>query len=1012
MTEPVTPAALPALSQPELDFSPSHTEARVAHPSTGIAECSTPRTSPRPLRPETPGTSLGDSRDPSRPPAAAVAVGPAAMREWWGECCRQAASLPLLHGSGAADTIHGDLRQEPNAGGSSPHGSPRAGEAAVSEPDDASVFSDNSVRLAFVNAVEAGKRAEPASEATQTHLPWQSELEEPVPRQCVRETEIAFEARVERWKRRARHAVMPGRYCRPAGATAEASVQTSVAHSPVATSHGEDLVDARTQTSDASDSSDTLKVPLEDRALYLQGLLSDYKSRDVEALIRRMSPCITGVRVHMKTVPGTPRTRSCRGALLTTWSAADASELMLSLDEIQLDSYFTRTRRTQPCQALSVGQAQFRDHLVSVRELHNKEIGALSDRHASEIAQLHAERDEALRKLKCAKSENEILKRQLSTSEADLAGAQALAVMPHSPPGLAAPAACPTGTTPPSSRGGTSMSSQDVATPRPSDPGNGTLALSSRLAGAASGLGSGGATATSKAVARPVTAREPRFVEKPSVAEASLSPNALPEEELAFSMRGSVAHDKHLNGRREVVSHGTAELRIFWNRSTNICRCAFVKMTLSSGDSALRKLEYGEVALCFQLVSGRTEEPVDLTFSEAGWGQPARWLFKRRIDGKLEEHKFVPQGELGRLQYALEHAIVTSVEHPLSTRKKVGESVFINDFRVEGGRATVQRVLDNGDYEVEFVSSQRLRVVQHDKVESRTTHTSSVFGSPWSASSGEPSLFGSATLGSPNGSVLGSPVTLFGTATGSAHRSALFGSATPKLFGSSGAFGTPVSAVPASPGLFGSPAGNAPRVPASWGGHAGACAPEVSSATPPQSPRTGSAGHVSSLLVLTEESRQFLSRNPVDSRAEKRLGDMSDDLQARVCEFDLKPDVRNPSAYLSKRCKEVEKDAARAQAESSHMHTDEAEKIEFTDGDALEEPTILVAPEDYAEVCQHFGLSHGEVADGEQQGSQGDFEGRDAAAAVDHCEPNGYTEEGEHNAYEEEYGDDNWDEWQ
>ena len=96
VTEPVTPAALPALSQPELDFSPSHTEARVAHPSTGIAECSTPRTSPRPLRPETPGTSLGDSRDPSRPPAAAVAVGPAAMREWWGECCRQAASLPLL----------------------------------------------------------------------------------------------------------------------------------------------------------------------------------------------------------------------------------------------------------------------------------------------------------------------------------------------------------------------------------------------------------------------------------------------------------------------------------------------------------------------------------------------------------------------------------------------------------------------------------------------------------------------------------------------------------------------------------------------------------------------------------------------------------------------------------------------------------------------------------------------------------------------------------------------------
>ncbi len=123
---------------------------------------------------------------------------------------------------------------------------------------------------------------------------------------------------------------------------------------------------------------------------------------------------------------------------------------------------------------------------------------------------------------------------------------------------------------------------------------------------------------------------------------------------------------------------------------------------------------------------------------------------------------------------------------------------------------------------------------------------------------------------------------------------------------------------------------------------------------------------MSRLMPLTESSKTFLERNPVDARAEQRLGNMDEELQARVCTSDLKPDVRNPSAYLSKRCREVEREAHAQNSAAERPDSTAAaaecadtagtDQIHFEPGMQLWAPAISVPAESYREIAEHFGV--------------------------------------------------------
>ena len=63
---------------------------------------------------------------------------------------------------------------------------------------------------------------------------------------------------------------------------------------------------------------------------------------------------------------------------------------------------------------------------------------------------------------------------------------------------------------------------------------------------------------------------------------------------------------------------------------------------------------------------------------------------------------------------------------------------------------------------------------------------------------------------------------------------------------------------------------------------------------------------MSSLLVLTAESQSFAERVGLDAKASKLLGDLPEERQPEACWDESRTDIRNASAYMSKKCRELE----------------------------------------------------------------------------------------------------------
>ena len=190
--------------------------------------------------------------------------------------------------------------------------------------------------------------------------------------------------------------------------------------------------------------------------------------------------------------------------------------------------------------------------------------------------------------------------------------------------------------------------------------------------------------------------------------------------------------------------------------------------------------------------------------------------------------------------------------------------------------------------------------------------------------------------------------------------------------------------------------------------------------SPAHSPRGPSCpGAISSLLVLTAESESFAKHVGLDEKASRRFGALSDDQQSRARWDETRTDIRNPSAYMARKCAVLEKEsvesiepatvAAGASAgvvEGSSEAADVAEGAEmaegtgtattasFTEGDKLEPPSIVVAEGSYEEAARYFG-----VDTGEDNGCANNEEGHDEDPWPDE-DNEGYEEYGE--------GDENW----
>ncbi len=177
--------------------------------------------------------------------------------------------------------------------------------------------------------------------------------------------------------------------------------------------------------------------------------------------------------------------------------------------------------------------------------------------------------------------------------------------------------------------------------------------------------------------------------------------------------------------------------------------------------------------------------------------------------------------------------------------------------------------------------------------------------------------------------------------------------------------------------------------------------------------------------MLTAASEAFVARQGIDARAAQKLGDLSAEKQERAVWDESRSDIKNPSAFLSKRCRVVEQEQEAhegseapanepaTEADYSECGGGDPQTAAFCDGDRLEDPQIAIPEGSSTEIAQFFGLNceNGHDDDWPDEDKEGCREGHDDEWPDDGHEDYGkgyddeWPDEGCENGYDDDWPD-------